>query len=432
MSKHESILELGGEGGGYTIQSTTSHAGRLFRIESSGMQWDPDTNEEVGFIRHGAWHPLLEDVIAELNPRWYLLHPIEVHPQFAQGFWTRYIAACRSFNEKKPSALGQWSEMLLGREVNTSEFAKLVRDAVPRTVSVVKKDHWTPFSKRLQFTLAAMTEDQFLVISLKETNRFVQFAAQGALGMRAEVSSNHFLSGREKLGEKQVRALVRMGWQKPTGTPEEATPEKDPNGSSNFFLDVTNPVDFSAIATLAINTLSEVLGVAHEGFLQYEAFDYAGNQLALPELQIKRGLRDPKLKLAELATQVLNVLREATGLLDLDFNEDGEVRLQADILHPYAIRLVGRPPMVQFFTPVVDGGVGTGKKSLEAVNYLNANAGPVRYAVLEDSLVAVLEVPAWPLQSEHISNSLERFDVAVNAASAWFEGQQSSRLGKLQ
>lgn len=69
----------------------------------------------------------------------------------------------------------------------------------------------------------------------------------------------------------------------PTGTPKQSTPECDPNGSPDFYLDIPNPIDFSTLAGMAIRTLSDVYGVAHDGFLECGAYDSAGNAIALPE-----------------------------------------------------------------------------------------------------------------------------------------------------
>ena len=144
------------------------------------------------------------------------------------------------------------------------------------------KKHWQPFADRLQKALSKMQEGQFLVLTLKETNRFVQFAAQGALGMRVEATSNHFLASQDQLDSKKAAALVALGWNPPTGTPKQSTPECDPNGSPNFYLDIPNPIDFSKLAVMAIRTLSEVFGAAHDGLLQCTAYDCAGNAIALP------------------------------------------------------------------------------------------------------------------------------------------------------
>ena len=45
---------------------------------------------------------------------------------------------------------------------------------------------WTGFGRRLVQVLGALEEDEYLIINLKGINRFVQFAGQGAHGMRVE------------------------------------------------------------------------------------------------------------------------------------------------------------------------------------------------------------------------------------------------------
>ncbi|MBK9235717.1 MAG: hypothetical protein IPO19_06515 [Rhodoferax sp.] len=287
--------------------------------------------------------------------------------------------------------------------------------------------HWQAFFARLQYALGKMKEDQFLVLTLKETNRFVQFAAQGASGMRVEATSNHFLPGRDQLDTKQIAALVAMGWNMPTGSPNQATPQNDPNGSSNFFLDMPNPIDFAQLATLAILSLTKVLGVPHEGFLQYAAYDYAGNTHAVPELKIKREIRDPNLEMNELADRLLGVLHEATDIPDLAFNDDGDVRLQAHGL-PLYIRLIGQPPMVRFVSPLLKDTRPT-RKLLNLVNLLNLNAGPARYLAHKNTVLAVLDIPAWPLQADHVAASLDEFGAALPGSVAWLQAELGSAAG---
>ena len=83
---------------------------------------------------------------------------------------------------------------------------------------VRKSVAWAPFQKKLAGALAKLEEDQFLIESLKHSNRFVQFAAQGAFGMRAETTSNHYLTKQEQLDAKQLLAVKALGWVDPTGT----------------------------------------------------------------------------------------------------------------------------------------------------------------------------------------------------------------------
>ena len=94
---------------------------------------------------------------------------------------------------------------------------------------------WPAFVQKLTGVLKRLKEDQFLILSVKHSNRFVQFAAQGAVGMRIETTSDSYLKEPERLGKRDISALIDAGWQPPTGSPDESTPDRDPDGSPNFF-----------------------------------------------------------------------------------------------------------------------------------------------------------------------------------------------------
>jgi hypothetical protein len=89
---------------------------------------------------------------------------------------------------------------------------------------------WASFSKKLSAVLSKLEMDQYLIISAKDSNRFVQFASEGEAGTRVEVTSNYFLKGRDRLNRRQILWLRTNGWNAPTGDVNEATPEKDPKG----------------------------------------------------------------------------------------------------------------------------------------------------------------------------------------------------------
>ena len=178
------------------------------------------------------------------------------------------------------------SEPCSSGEAMSSASANPVDD-MPQRRSV----DWPPFAEKLAGVLGALEEDQFLVVSVKRSNRFVQFAAQGAFGMRVETTSNQYLTASERLGPGQFAALEAAGWRGPTGNAGESTPEKDPDGSPNFFVEYDAPVPFNAVAELAVHTLTEILRVPHPGFLEYEAFDASGNAILLPSLGLMRATR---------------------------------------------------------------------------------------------------------------------------------------------
>ncbi len=427
----EVVLEIGCEGGGYTILSRVTSDGRVFRLSSDSL--DLDSNDEENWTSHQeAWRSSIDDVFADLNPIWYRLYPIMVHPDFASVIWQRYVTACQEVKEGSPKLIPAWTGLLLGRSFGKLEDAIAFFSGTPAvsnttTVTQSLPAHWLAFSERLQDALSKMEEDQFLVLSIKEINRYIQFAAQGAGGMRAEATSNHYLSGRERLNEHETRALIKLGWRPPTGSPDEATPERDPSGSSNFFVDLANPIDFAQLVVLAIRTLSEVFGAPYEGLLQYAAYDYGGSSFALPDLQIKRECRDPALKMSVLADRLLDVLRDATGLTDLEFDSDGDVNIPARGMR-FGICLLGQPPMVRFFSPMLEE-VRSSRKLLEELNHLNLKGGPTRYILHRNTVIAVLDIPAWPLQADHVVASLERFVSATPSASAWLEAKLQSKTG---
>lgn len=140
--------------------------------------------------------------------------------------------------------------------------------------------NWGLFAQNLSHVLEGLEEDQFLILSSKRGNRFLQFSCQGAWGIRAEVASNHFLKGNERLSRREMAWLRTHGWNAPTGTPRQATPEKDPDGSPNYYIDFPATVSKSDIAKLVIDTLSQGLALPYPGALTYESFDSSRGQLA--------------------------------------------------------------------------------------------------------------------------------------------------------
>ena len=143
---------------------------------------------------------------------------------------------------------------------------------------------WAPFAQELATSLAKLGEDQFLILSVKRSNRFVQFAAQGSSGMRTETTSNSYLDRAEQLDQQQISALIDAGWNDPTGTSAGSTSAGDPDGSPNYFVEFLAPVSFESVANLTARTFAEILRVAHPGSLEYEAFDEEGGAIELSEM----------------------------------------------------------------------------------------------------------------------------------------------------
>lgn len=301
----EVILKVRGEGGGYTILGE-QHQGswRFWREPGGGDSWMLDDEDED--VERTEMLPVqprpeptinysatLDEVLETINDCWPVLSVLEVHPAFAQDIWQRAV----SYWPKNPGrhtdyVLPRWSEICLGREIGSL-------DDLEKPTSGNVSAGWLSFAENLTAVLAKLKKDQYLILSVKESNRFVQFAAQGSSGMRVEATSNAYLSKPEKLKKRQITALHKRGWNDPTGSPDESTPEKDPEGSPNFFIEFTDPVSFGEVAKLAVYTLAEILDVPDPEALQYEAFTAKGKEIALPKLGLpKKANEDDDAKFA--------------------------------------------------------------------------------------------------------------------------------------
>jgi hypothetical protein len=288
---------------------------------------------------------------------------------------------------------------------------------------------WREFEERLTKTLKAMVEDDYLIISVKQTNRFVQFSAQGAHGMRAEATSNPFLTGSDKLSDGQISWMTELGWHPPTGTPETAIPALDPDGSPNFFRDFRSSPPYSKIAALAVRTFVTVFDVPSPWFLEYKAFDNEGNKKSLPILGLKRTISNPELNTAKLANLLRSTLRERSGISDLDFDKDGDLGLRYGGINIY-VRLVGLPPQVRFFAPLVTG-VRDSNRLFRRLNEINAGSGPAHLLFQQGVIYAVNDIPAWPHVAEHVIGTLEQISEMADGLDDFLEVEFDGRTGNM-
>ncbi len=266
----------------------------------------------------------------------------------------------------------------------TSSLAATTRTDSIRKVSTA----WFPFIGSLAAVLEQLSEDQFLILTAKGSNRFVQFYAQGSFGMRVEAVSNEYLTGSDRLDDTQVARLGALGWRPPSGSARSSTPQADPDGSPNHYIDVATPVPYDALAALAARTLREVLGVPHPQFLEYSAQDTDGNELEFMELGLMRAA--PGDRQAWLEGRVLKTLQALTGIDDLAFNDKGVVGLRygtcAILIRPTPDRtavVVDSPLLV---------GIETSTALLTELNRLNGGDGRIRFSFDGDTVNARCDV----------------------------------------
>lgn len=265
---------------------------------------------------------------------------------------------------------------------------------------------WPGFAQRLALVLGTLQEDQFLIVLLKGSNRYVQFAGQGHWGLRVECTSNQYLPDTEQLNEQRLARLIELGWHTPTGAAHESTPERDPDGSPNHFVEWPAQGSVTDLADLAVRTFAEVLGVAHPGFLEYEALDSQGQAQVFPELGLRRAAQPTAADVvADLEQRLLATVREATALGSLEYDDDGDIQ----VLYGSTVALVslvGRPLRVRmraFMVTDVDGS----PELLERLNELNVGVGSMHFLFHRGAIQALCVIPAWPFVPKHVETGLD-------------------------
>ena len=145
---------------------------------------------------------------------------------------------------------------------------------------------WKEFADRLVGALIALEEDEYLILKVKDSNRYVQIMDQGRYGMRMETVSDYYLPENDHLSEADYQYLTKLGWHAPTQVP--GTTGLDPDGSPNYYLDLAHPLPLPDIAVMAVLTLANVHNAGHPGGLEYDARSTSGMSIRFPHLPIRR------------------------------------------------------------------------------------------------------------------------------------------------
>lgn len=267
---------------------------------------------------------------------------------------------------------------------------------------VAVSEQWAPFEASVASVIARLKEDQFLIISAKRSNRFIQFAGQGSYGLRAEVVANVFLSPGERIDEAGLQDLRNLGWGAPTGSPQASTPELAPDGSPNFFIQCPTPVDSTRLADVAVQTLHRVLGVPHPGFLEYLSFDADGKRLSFPSLGLRKARKQAKAPSAmNPGAAVLAAMRQVTGLADIEFDEDGDLAVcHGSIVAITSLASDGSHARIR--APLVMD-LGSSPELLARINEINTSTRYVRLVFGGTAIIAIADVPLIPFVQEHFA-----------------------------
>ena len=285
---------------------------------------------------------------------------------------------------------------------------------------------WFELADRLAKVLKNMQEDQFLVLSVKRSGLYVQFAGQGSYGLRMETTSNQYLSKMEQITNDQIAMLGTLGWKQPSKSADDEIPDKNPDGSPNFFIDHPVPVPFDAVSDLTIRTFAEVLQVPHPGYLEYDAFDSDNNSYPVTDLRLKRMIRSANIDLQKMRQYLLSTIQGFTDLTDLTYNQNEEIGLQYRSVSTY-IRFLDSPPSIRFYAHLVSE-VEVSPQLNARLNELNAGIGYMHFFHRNGTIVAIAEIPASPFDANHVIQTLKMFseisDGVNNLLSSEFGGKE--------
>lgn len=235
---------------------------------------------------------------------------------------------------------------------------------------------WAALEACLAKALACLEDGHFLTVTTRdEDSYYVQFAAEGAEGMRAEAVSNRFLDGWRRLDRIAEDRLRRLGWRPATEVGD---------GPVNWWRSFGAPVPTAEVASLAVATLTKAFDVPRTAWLTYRAFTRDGAEIFFPDLGI--GHRHEPAALPELAERVDAAMRSYLGADELVYDDDGDIPFRSDDAMIY-VRSVPDAGFFTVFSPFLRG-VPKSYGLLDAVNTINLEVRTAR-AVLSDSGVSI-------------------------------------------
>ncbi len=153
---------------------------------------------------------------------------------------------------------------------------------------------WRSLSRAVAISLANLEEGDFLIISHRRLNYYVQVAGQGEHGLRVEAVSNTYIEPPSAaLTTEQYARMRTLGWHRATEHPPELKKRRRKvDGSPNFYRQAAVSEDVQGVADVMIRTLQEVYDIATPTLLQYQAFNRTLGAFKCPELPIARVVRD--------------------------------------------------------------------------------------------------------------------------------------------
>lgn len=263
---------------------------------------------------------------------------------------------------------------------------------------------WGELQDELTARLEAMEPDDSYVIGTEgpdweagELTPYVQFA-RDADHFHLEVSSNQFLTGRHQLSPGAEAALAELGLAEP-----------DEEGSPNHHL-VAPVADAPRLAVIAVRVLRDVLGIPHPAFLEPNqtcedpTVDTSWVDEDEPEVTTPRD-RDHLQELVDRA------LAPVFGQMPRH-DDDGDIPVTAGTAMLF-VRVLPQVPVVQLFSCVVEQVSDLDAAAFE-VGVLNRDSLFIRWVLLDDRVMAYVNLPSYPFVPEHLRSVVAHMSNTVD------------------
>jgi serine/threonine-protein kinase len=126
---------------------------------------------------------------------------------------------------------------------------------------------WDAFQVLLEAQLRLLRElpDRYIIVSNRGAHRFVQFASMEGGRIIGEAVGNYFLSASDQLSPETCRGLRAIGWM---------LPHTSGWGGGNFWRRWAPAAPVEVIATFAVRSLRDVLGIASPATLEIKADEF--------------------------------------------------------------------------------------------------------------------------------------------------------------
>ena len=273
---------------------------------------------------------------------------------------------------------------------------------------------WDAFEQALASALSVLREE-FLVVSTRAGNRYVQFNVNPDEGVFAETVSNAYLGPDEKLDVGQLADLLSLGWAAPTRAPNAPSPDAEAKGSPNHFREFPRPYSCADVARFAVRTFTGPLRIRNPAELEYKSFDEAGHPVTLPALPIERvPVPPPKVKAPakpkgsrefdRLRAKVLAAARAGTGQGSLAYDDDGSLHVPVGNRMGW-IRPFERPQYVRVHIHLLSDVEG-GEEFLAQIHEVNSRLPVVRIIYKGKSVFLGVDFPALPFRAEHLTQAV--------------------------